>query len=143
MSAEEASEEVMSWPSVARCAPDENPSDEWACDHSAEFRRHLHDGTVGQDLQPAAAAFAQLSYRPPIKCKDPVFGNPISCDTDDITVVNQARTKDIWNMTPIKVVVGGPTMSNEPPQEPVDEVTPVTIAAGKGGAKAQPDIRTE
>lgn len=132
----------MSWPSVARCAPDENPSDEWACDHSNEFRRHLHDGTVGQDLQPEPA-FTQLSYRPPIKCKDPEFGNPISCDTDDITDANDDHVKDIWNMTPIKVVVGGPTVSNEPPAEPEAEVTPAATAAGKAGGKAAPDIRTE
>jgi hypothetical protein len=50
--AEEASKIVMSWPSVARCAPDELPSDEWPCDHSNEYRRHRHDGTVGLDLEP-------------------------------------------------------------------------------------------
>ena len=43
---------VASWPSVARCAPDEIPSDQWACDHSNEMRRHNHDGTLGLDLQP-------------------------------------------------------------------------------------------
>ena len=46
----------MSWPSVARCSPDEIPSDEWPCDHSNEMRRHRHDGTVGEDLEPPAPA---------------------------------------------------------------------------------------
>jgi hypothetical protein len=50
-----------------------------------------------------------------IKCKDPGFGNPITCDLDDVTDANDDHTKDIWNMTPIKTVVGGPTISNEPP----------------------------
>lgn len=52
---DQAAKIVMSWPSVARCSPDEIPSDEWACDHSNEMRRHRHDGTVGEDLEPAAA----------------------------------------------------------------------------------------
>merc|ERR1719263_44792 len=82
------------------------------------MRRHHHDGTVGMDLEPEAA-FVQ--FRPPIKCKDPEFGNPISCDTDDITDANDDHVKDIWNMTPVKVVVGGPTVNNEPPEEPVEE----------------------
>jgi len=113
----------MSWPSVARCEPDEIPSDQWPCDHSEEFRRHRHDGSLGLDLQPEPeAAFTQLTYRPPIKCKDPDFGNPISCDTDDITETNDNRVKNIWNMTPIKVVIGGPKVSNDPVPEPEDEV---------------------
>jgi len=128
----------MSWPSVARCAPDEIPSDQFACDHSNEMRRHHHDGTVGMDLEPEAA-FVQ--FRPPIKCKDPVFGNPISCDTDDITDANDDHVKDIWNMTPVKVVVGGPTVNNEPPEEPVEEPmnAKAKSAAGKAGAKAAPE----
>ena len=52
---DEAAKEVLSWPSVARCSPDEIPSDEWACDHSNEMRRHRHDGTIGEDLEPPAA----------------------------------------------------------------------------------------
>lgn len=105
----------MSWPSVARCAPDEIPSDQFGCDHSNEMRRHRHDGTVGQDLQPPPEEEAFVAYRPMIKCKDPGFGNPITCDLDDVTDANDDHTKDIWNMTPIKTVVGGPTISNEPP----------------------------
>jgi len=144
--AEEASKIVMSWPSVARCSPDEIPSDEWACDHSNEMRRHRHDGTVGQDLEPEAPASTtsvQLSYRPMIKCKDPDYGNPITCDLDDVTDANDDHVKDIWNMTPVKTVIGGPKVSNEPPAEPVAEVDAGKAAAGKGGSKAAPDIRAE
>jgi len=43
-------------------------------------------------------------------------------------------------MTPQKVVVGGPTMNNEPLPEPEDEEAPVEKkAAAKGAAKALPD----
>lgn len=81
-----------------------------------------------------------MSFRPPIKCKDPGFGNPITCDLDDITSANETRTKNIWNMTPIKVVVGGPTISNEPPRAPEDEVDVVKTVAAKGSAKVLPDV---
>jgi hypothetical protein len=39
---------------------------------------------------------------------DPVHGNPISCDTDDITDYS-ALPKDENGFTPVKVVVGGPS----------------------------------
>lgn len=109
------------------------------------MRRHRHDGTVGMDLEPpAASSTIQLSYRPPIKCKDPDFGNPITCDTDDITDANDDHVKDIWNMTPQKVVVGGPKVNNEPPAEPEAEAPDAKKAAAtKGASKAAPDIRTE
>ena len=42
-------------------------------------------------------------------------------------------------MTPVKVVVGGPTISNEPPQEPEAEVDEAKTAGAKGSQKAQPD----
>ena len=59
ISALQAEQMVLSWPSVARCDPDEIPSDQFPCDHSDEFRRHRHDGTLGLDLQPEPeAAFA-------------------------------------------------------------------------------------
>jgi len=141
LNAEQAAEEVMSWPSVARCAPDEIPSDQWACDHSNEMRRHRHDGTVGQDLEPETTTL-QLTYRPPIKCKDPGFGNPITCDLDDISDLNDDHVKDQWNMTPIKVVVGGPTINNEPPAEPEAEEDAPKAAKGKGASKAEPDLKT-
>jgi hypothetical protein len=53
----------MSWPSVARCSPDEIPSDEWPCDHSNEMRRHRHDGTVGEDLEPEVTPLALLQLK--------------------------------------------------------------------------------
>jgi hypothetical protein len=83
--------------------------------------------------------FMQMAYRPPIKCKDPGFGNPITCDLDDITDANDDHTKDIWNMTPIKVVVGGPTISNEPPQEPEAEVDAAKTGAAKASGAATPE----
>jgi len=141
INAEEAAQIVASWPSVARCAPDEIPSDQWACDHSNEMRRHNHDGTLGLDLQPET--LVQTQFRPPIKCKDPSFGNPITCDLDDITDANDDHTKDIWNMTPVKTVVGGPKVNNEPPAEPEAEEDSGKAAAGKAGNKAEPDIKTE
>lgn len=133
----------MSWPSVARCAPDEIPSDQWPCDHSNEMRRHKHDGTLGLDLQPEEEEATLLTYRPPIKCKEPDFGNPITCDLDDITDINDDHVKDIWNMTPVKVVVGGVTVSNEPTAEPEAEVDKAKEGAGKAGSKAEPDIKPE
>jgi len=147
LDAQEAADIVASWPSVARCAPDEIPTDQWACDHSNEFRRHYHDGSLGNDLEPEApaaaaapaAAFIQTQYRPPIKCKEPVYGNPVSCDLDDITDANDDHVKDIWNMTPVKVVEGGVTVSNEPAKEPVDEADKGKTAAAKGSAKASPE----
>jgi len=80
-----------------------------------------------------------------IKCKDPDYGNPISCDTDDISDLNDDHVKDIWNMTPVKTVVGGPKVNNEPPAEPVAEEDSdgKKSAAGKAGSKAEPDIKTE
>jgi hypothetical protein len=107
------------------------------------MRRHRHDGTVGLDLEPPAAATVQLSYRPMIKCKDPDYGNPITCDTDDVTDANDDHVKDIWNMTPVKTVVGGPKVNNEPPAEPEPEQDAAKDKAAKGGSKAAPDIRTE
>lgn len=130
----------MSWPSVARCAPDEIPNDQWPCDHSNEMRRHKHDGTLGLDLQPEEETLVGVVYRPPIKCKDPDFGNPITCDTDDISDLNDDHVKDIWNMTPIKTVVGGPKMNNEPTPEPEDEKDEGKTAQAKGSAKATPEV---
>lgn len=60
----------------------------------------------------------QLAYRPPIKCKDPITGNPISCDWDDITELNDERSKDKMGMTKEKEVEGGPTVSWLPPDPP-------------------------
>jgi len=135
--AEEAARIVSAWPSVARCSPDEVPSDEFPCDHSNAFRLHNHDNVTGVDphalatplLAPAPPAVTVVQvdeaisteYRPKIKCKDPLFGNPISCDYNDITSVNSGRKKDVFLMTPTKVVVGGPTMNYEPVIEAASE----------------------
>jgi hypothetical protein len=80
-----------------------------------------------------------LKFRPPIKCKEPGYGNPITCDLDDISDLNDDHVKNIWNMTPIKVVVGGPTVSNEPPAEPEEEADAPKEAAAKGSMKAMPE----
>ena len=89
---------VNSWPSVARCDSRTTEStDEFACDHN-NVNPHPHDGTL-------------VSFRPPIKCKDPVFGNPISCDDDDIGDRNdQPLPKDEHGLTPVKVIEGGPNV---------------------------------
>ena len=42
-------------------------------------------------------------------------------------------------MTPIKVVVGGPTISNEPPQEPEAEVDAAKTGAAKASGAATPE----
>ena len=40
---------------------------------------------------------------------DPVFGNPISCDINDITNVNGGPSpKTALGFTPIKTIEGGP-----------------------------------
>lgn len=127
--AEEAARIVSAWPSVARCSPDEVPSDEFPCDHSNAFRLHNHDNVTGADPHELATPLLMLQtgeqmnteYRPKIKCKDPLFGNPITCDYNDITSVNKSRTKDVFLMTPVKVVVGGPTMSYEPVVDAKDD----------------------
>jgi hypothetical protein len=41
---------------------------------------------------------------------DPIYGNPISCDIDDITRLNSGRPKDALGFTPIKVIEGGPNV---------------------------------
>ena len=55
VSAEEASEIVASWPSVAKCTADGRAGhisvDEDACDHDNRMR-HNHDGTVGSSDAP-------------------------------------------------------------------------------------------
>jgi len=103
------------------------------------MRRHRHDGTLGLDLQPAEDEVTLMMFRPPIKCKDPDYGNPISCDIDDITDANDDHVKNIWNMTPVKVVVGGPKMNNEPTPTPEDEVDAAKDGAAKGASKAEPE----
>jgi hypothetical protein len=50
-----------------------------------------------------------------IKCKDPVHGNPITCDHDDI-VSWGALGKDENGFTPTKEVIGGPSFENKEPE---------------------------
>jgi len=50
-----------------------------------------------------------------IKCKDPVHGNPITCDHDDI-IAWGALGKDENGFTPTKVVLGGPSFGSKLPE---------------------------
>ena len=100
--AETAEEIVESWPSVARCKPGQKSYDSNPCDHNNNSE-HPHDGTV-----------LQMEFRPPIKCKDPLNGNPISCDYDDINEMNdQPLAKDENGFTPTKEIFGGPLVDND------------------------------
>ena len=84
---------VESWPSVARCQPGHISSDSDACDHNNNME-HAHDGTN-----------VQLTFRPPIKCIDPIHGNPISCDDDDINEDNWSPLpKNEKGLTPVKEI---------------------------------------
>ena len=94
-----AADIVNSWPSVAKCASRATEStDEFACD-GANVNPHPHDGTVVQ-------LDAEAAFRPEIKCKDPKFGNPVSCDSDDIN--DFSNPKNAMGETEVKVIVGGP-----------------------------------
>merc|ERR1712086_700137 len=105
------------WPSVARCTAGQISTDSFPCDHNNDMEHPL-DGTVVQ-------VEAKSAYRPAIKCKDPKFGNPISCDWDDITSLNDAPIKPtIFHNTKVKVIEGGPTVKG-----PLDD-------AVKAGPKA-------
>merc|ERR1719263_1065078 len=88
------------WPSVARCAEDQVSSDETPCDHNSKgFRTLDHTEDV------------QLEARPPIKCIEPLHGNPISCDADDINSDNDAPLPPkggLGGKRPTKIIVGGP-----------------------------------
>ena len=92
------------WPSVAKCGKDGMSTDSHPCDHDNR-REHPHDGTT-----------LQLEYRPVIKCIDPIHGNPISCDHDDIADWS-ADAKDENGFTPTKIVLGGPSVDLVGPAE--------------------------
>jgi hypothetical protein len=97
------------WPSVARCDGSRTSSDINPCDHDNHMA-HAHDNTVTLQLAgPGNSAAVQLSadYRPVTKCMDPVHGNPISCDHDDITEF-APLAKDENGFTPTREQVGGP-----------------------------------
>ena len=64
---------------------------------------HPHDGTVVQ---------LDAEFRPAIKCRDPVHGNPISCNYDDISNYS-ALPKDENGFTPTKEVLGGPSFKGD------------------------------
>lgn len=113
LSAEQASDIVSSWPSVARCTSGIS-TDGTPCDHDNRMT-HNHDNTVGYQAGTGSTQNdfnlqldEQVAYRPAIKCMDPVHGNPISCDNDDIDD-NSALAKDENGFTPVKVVKGGPS----------------------------------
>ena len=97
------------WPSVARCNGDHTSSDINACDHDNRMA-HKHDNVV--TLQTNNMVQLSEEYRPVIKCIDPVHGNPISCDHDDITSF-APLAKDENGFTPTKVVLGGPSFNGE------------------------------
>lgn len=93
--------EAKQWPSVARCTAGQVSTDSFPCDHNNTMQ-HPHDGTAIQTVAEA---------RPKIKCVDPVHGNPITCDWDDIDTKNgQALPKDALGFTPQKVIEGGPNV---------------------------------
>ena len=105
------------WPSVARCTAGQVSTDDFPCDHNNTMEHPL-DGTVIQ---------VDSSYRPPIKCHDPIHGNPVSCDWDDITKMNRAPIKaNEFDYTHQKIVPGGPRVVG-----PMDE----TIKEGKKALK--------
>jgi len=65
---------------------------------------HPHDGTAVQ-------VSVNKSFRPKIKCIDPIHGNPISCDWDDIDTMNGGSLpKDALGFTPQKILPGGPNV---------------------------------
>ena len=91
---------LAQWPSVARCNNNDVSKDDTPCDHDNRMA-HPHDNTVHNLVQ------LSEEMRPVIKCKDPVTGNPISCDYDDIVDYNPLP-KDVNGFTPINEVLGGP-----------------------------------
>ena len=94
------------WESVARCKAGQVSTDLQPCDDTIN-NNHPLDGTVGH--------LVQLEYRPAIKCIEGSHGNPISCDHDDITSLNdQPLPKDENGFTPTKVILGGPMVNNTP-----------------------------
>ena len=54
-----------------------------------------------------------MEFRPAVKCKEAKFGNPISCDEDDLSAAVLEPLPKVKGLTPVKVVVGGPNANNE------------------------------
>lgn len=90
LSSEEASDIVESWPSVARCDPNSKiATDIDACDQFLNNNHNL-DGTKGSlDNAKAVQLDESVNYRPEIKCIEAKFGNPVTCDYDDIVEANE------------------------------------------------------
>ena len=116
LSAESASEIVNSWPSVARCTSGIS-TDGTPCDHDNRMT-HNHDDTTHWQAGTGSTQNdfnvqldEQIRYRPAIGCVDPVHGNPISCDNDDIVdeTVRYLAPKDENGFTPRTIVTGGPS----------------------------------
>ena len=100
----------VGWESVAKCKAGQTSSDKQPCDHDNRME-HKHDGTVGKTLVQLNA-----EYRPVIKCKEAGHGNPVTCDYNDVTELNDSPApKDENGFTPTKVVLGGPLQDNTPP----------------------------
>jgi len=76
---------------------------------------------------------SEVEYRPPNKCVDPIFGNPVSCDYEDSTKPN---AKPLGKNTPVKVLVGGATKPSALPAYQPSEDKPVVVAKA-GGKKVR------
>ena len=97
------------WESVARCKAGQTSTDSQPCDHHNNMDHSL-DGTVGTLVQ------INQQWRPVIKCKEDSHGNPVTCDYNDVTSLNDAPArKDENGFTPTKTVLGGPLQDNTPP----------------------------
>jgi len=72
---------------------------------------------------------SEVEYRPPNKCVDPIFGNPVSCDYEDSTKPN---AKPLGKNTPVKVLVGGATKPSALPAYQPSEDKPVVVAKAGG-----------
>ena len=107
------------WPSVARCIEGQISTDREPCDHDNRMP-HRHDNTVDSSKE-----FVQISeeWRPVIKCRDPIHGNPITCDHDDITDWAPLK-KDENGFTPTKEVLGGPSFGRKEPEVAKDPEEP-------------------
>ena len=107
------------WPSVAKCGEGQNgavSSDDFACDHNSKNPTVVDGSVTDHRFQYANPGYytqvqtaEQINFRPPIKCKDPVHGNPISCDHDDIDASNEENPKNEMGETEVKVIEGGPS----------------------------------
>lgn len=95
------------------------------CDDNSKGPHYL-DGTQVQ---------LHAEYRPPIKCKDPNTGNPISCDWNDIDESNSAPLPKkggiIEGKTPVKEVNGGPLVDLFAKKKAEEAANAAAAAEGK------------